>query len=614
MKKFISVLISCAFFAIPAFADIHIFPTSGGFQLQDSSGSIIGSAATKAAAEKAAAVYTSQGQNVVWESGLPATINSAPKALPPGTNMGQKALPPGSDTPPVGQKALPSGETPPPAAATPKVNAAGVLGGALMVVSGGSMVIDANSAKATKATAGDVLQSAAGGAMTAAGVAAIVNAIPVGGQIAYGVAIAAGAVIGAGITGAKVFSETDCDMDPVLNQYACCNISKLSNIQALRANIGDRMFCDFPRIKYCMQGDSKTDQGFKGLFHDDHWNKTCEVKYCQGYVAPLNGDWKIQRYASRDSSGFCWAWECADGFTREGGFCSKNLAGGMVCGTDAKGNPFHEGDKVSDCPTVASNANAESAARWCKDGVQTDCIIVCKKGDKLDSKTNKCVKAAGGDSGGGLQACLNGRSTAEGKACCYLSASVAKWDSSTQKCICNDSAATFSIADNNHGQCVKGGVVIPDTEQTTEQTTPGQQQAGTECDKGTAGFVMFEGKCISDSEKSRIEDERKAESARQAKVADLQSQISAQTTILSGIVGAHSSDQRSVWKNSEGKFNTTRLASDSIAGAVLGTAGGLITSSVIKKNQLKSGFEDINCQVGGQSVADFGDEFRVGLR
>lgn len=70
----------------------------------------------------------------------------------------------------------------------------------------------------------------------------------------------------------------------------------------------------------------------------------------------------------------------------------------------------------------------------------------------------------------------------------------------------------------------------------------------------------------------------------------------------------------SVWKNAEGKFNYARLASDSIAGVVLGTAGGLITSSVVKKNQIKNGFEDIMCTVGGQNVANWGDEFRVGIK
>jgi hypothetical protein len=72
--------------------------------------------------------------------------------------------------------------------------------------------------------------------------------------------------------------------------------------------------------------------------------------------------------------------------------------------------------------------------------------------------------------------------------------------------------------------------------------------------------------------------------------------------------------EANVWTNAEGKFNTARLASDSIAGVVLGTAGGLITSSVMKKKQAEQGFEDLKCVVGGQPVAGWGDEFNVGIQ
>mgnify|MGYP003290094520 CR=1 FL=1 len=74
-----------------------------------------------------------------------------------------------------------------------------------------------------------------------------------------------------------------------------------------------------------------------------------------------------------------------------------------------------------------------------------------------------------------------------------------------------------------------------------------------------------------------------------------------------------SSAKVSVWKTADGKFNGARLASDSIAGAVLGTAGGLITHSVIKKNQTEKGFEDIKCTVNGEVVGGYGDEFVVGM-
>lgn len=78
------------------------------------------------------------------------------------------------------------------------------------------------------------------------------------------------------------------------------------------------------------------------------------------------------------------------------------------------------------------------------------------------------------------------------------------------------------------------------------------------------------------------------------------------------VKGIMANFKASVWRDSEGEFNKARLLSDSIAGVVLGTAGGLITSNVIKKNQVESGFEDIKCSVGGQVVANWGDEFTVG--
>jgi hypothetical protein len=91
----------------------------------------------------------------------------------------------------------------------------------------------------------------------------------------------------------------------------------------------------------------------------------------------------------------------------------------------------------------------------------------------------------------------------------------------------------------------------------------------------------------------------------------LYTNITANGLALDGIIGKL---KLSEWKNADGKFNTARLASDSIAGVVLGTAGGLITSSVMKKHQAADGFEDLKCVVGGQSVAGWGDVFNVGIQ
>lgn len=71
---------------------------------------------------------------------------------------------------------------------------------------------------------------------------------------------------------------------------------------------------------------------------------------------------------------------------------------------------------------------------------------------------------------------------------------------------------------------------------------------------------------------------------------------------------------RSGLKTADGKFNTVRLASDLTAGVVLGTVGGVVSGVVIKKKQVEKGFDALHCTVGGQTIADWGDTFEVGLQ
>ena len=78
-------------------------------------------------------------------------------------------------------------------------------------------------------------------------------------------------------------------------------------------------------------------------------------------------------------------------------------------------------------------------------------------------------------------------------------------------------------------------------------------------------------------------------------------------------LSALSDAKKTVWRDEEGKFNTARLASDSIAGVVLGTTGALVTSHLVKKKHVEDGFEDLECTIGGQTVAGWGDEFTVGI-
>lgn len=96
-------------------------------------------------------------------------------------------------------------------------------------------------------------------------------------------------------------------------------------------------------------------------------------------------------------------------------------------------------------------------------------------------------------------------------------------------------------------------------------------------------------------------------------VIDNSAEINAAKNKISSFFNSAESNA-SVWKDTEGKFNTARLASDLTAGVVLGTVGGVVSGVVIKKKQVEKGFEALHCTVGGQPIADWGDTFNVGLR
>jgi hypothetical protein len=78
---------------------------------------------------------------------------------------------------------------------------------------------------------------------------------------------------------------------------------------------------------------------------------------------------------------------------------------------------------------------------------------------------------------------------------------------------------------------------------------------------------------------------------------------------LSGMESAAATRGTSVWKTKEGAFNYTRLAVDAGVGAVVGTAGGLIIHSIVKKNQTASGFEKMRCSIANSTVAEWDEEF-----
>jgi len=229
------------------------------------------------------------------------------------------------------------------------------------------------------------------------------------------------------------------------------------------------------------------------------------------------------------------------------------------------------------------------------------------------------------------------------------------WDAKAKKCVCKDKLKEWN---SKTKQCVKKAGA-PTKPQKPQQTEPQATQPGTEeqktCTYYFSGTIKCDGKeveikgtkevkvpCVNGVQDNTVVNdietmfENDTEDLRQIKDelcagvvenGSTSGTTSSGATVVSTATGDYRSaeaildrfvsnaeSERSVWKTSEGKFNTTRLASDITAGVVLGTVGGVVTGVVIKKNQVKKGFEALHCAVGGQKVAEWGDEFSVGLR
>lgn len=255
----------------------------------------------------------------------------------------------------------------------------------------------------------------------------------------------------------------------------------------------------------------------------------------------------------------------------------------------------------------------------------------CNCGDKMvwDPKNYKCNAKSGGGNVTPQKSCKDSRKTQTGKACCDVPKTQATYDEKTDKCNCLVPNAVFDIIQGK-GQCVVKETPV------VEGECNYYIKAGIKCANGNyyleEGYQKvkrsdFEGKTcdeitqILDNDVNRLINtfkeyckEKQSEvyvvppqtGPSEREVEQAQSVLSAFTT--------SAKDEASVWKTAEGNFNGARLASDITAGVVLGTVGGVVTGNIIKKNQVKKGFEALHCTVGGQKVADWGDEFSVGLQ
>ena len=261
------------------------------------------------------------------------------------------------------------------------------------------------------------------------------------------------------------------------------------------------------------------------------------------------------------------------------------------------------------------------------------CLYMTCGDGVLDKKKNECVAKGsnnGGNNGGqgGTSNCRN-RPSPEGRACCDLPIDVAKWDG--ENCNCLD-GKEFKIVQEK-GQCV-----LAESNDGTPFVCPQNDlnlfnQWAISCASHPATMSLItqiKTLCASENATAKQYNDLYVELTASVAI-NCQQTVIVETTVevavpsdpqsraaiiaagdaLDGIVAGFG---KSKWKNAQGEFNTARLASDSIAAVVLGTAGGLITSSVMKKHQVEDGFEDLKCVIGGQPVAGWGDEFRVGMQ
>lgn len=656
---------------------IDIFPTSTGWQLQRANGEILGNMSSREAAQRAADVYTRRGNTVNWRTSSVTTTTGGVSGSTSATTGGASNVPPsrqvtgggtaprqitggsnvpatttgGSNVPATTGGGSGGGNTGGTASAASRVNVGGAALGIIGMVSGAAGLYE-STAGTDKATWTDVGTGALSGAGFAAGAAAFVNAIPVGGQIAYGGAVLIGTAVGALGAGAEMFSETDCEMDPVLGIYACCNISKLSNIDAYRAEIGDRMFTDtFPYVRYCVQGkkEFKEEQPWlKGRFLDDHWSDTVEVGLCPGYSMPADGlnqeETKIQLYAANDASvGYCWAWECADpGRVRSGGACiGSDVTDASMMGPflpeNFEVNSNHDSGGNTAANAIGTNCNAADLPQYATTGTYIDngVAVVCVA-TACQSGTYLVVNSSGVSQGWCVAStyCNNKPNTHlniidETKTdlqCVSNMVSTVSDDAefggeldAAVIVACSNAAldrlnATAAVYNQTVDDCVptscKNGYRLDGEGESAKCVA----NTDNECERGVTGYVMFEGVCMPIAQMQQIQSQRAEQQVAQQAAQELQnlrSRIDGYAKTILDIEIAHADDKVAVWKNADGKFNTSRLLSDSIAGIALGTVGGLVVNKVVKDKHVETGFEEIGCAIDDERIADFDDVFVI---
>ena len=289
--------------------------------------------------------------------------------------------------------------------------------------------------------------------------------------------------------------------------------------------------------------------------------------------------------------------------------------------------PIGDGDdKISECP--AGSSEKILSQKDCKSGERFECA---KYGAPNQCVCGKCIANGGerrDDGNRTVGKCHPSVCTSEiCKECCKRPASQTIWDRTAQVCQCVN-GGKFQKENGTWICKVDAGAVVPGDAYVCDAALMAKMD-GWRAQCAAKADVLeliteLEEYCKGKPDKDvflRLYDEV-ADAAKQcvtaAPIDDGAEKLRVSRRKISDahgiLVGMREMFKTSVWKDEEGKFNTSRLVSDSIAGVVLGTVGGVVTSNVVKKNQVEDGFEDIKCTIGGQTVAEWGDQFRVGIQ
>lgn len=401
-----------------------------------------------------------------------------------------------------------------------------------------------------------------------------------------------------------------------------------------------------------------------GWGYDDHWSNQGSIPWCAGAESRKNDTnaykklFNIKKGMSYDitdgasvsvssASDVCFDYECKDGYTRVDGqpVCVKLNA---QC-TDKGGKKHMTGSVLLNQNCATANADAKTTSKLTSmSNVKTDglCKLTCVAGgwsitlnddscvDKYQPNSTKkqCIKTqaainddnaatarrnkcknSGGDWSGGKCKCSAEKNLrlSDGKCECTNE----NYKRSGDKCVLTDTAQEKKDCEDEDaastGAYWQGGECKCENPQHEWRNKKCQLKADiAECNKITgAHWVNNECKCTNANQEINADRTACVASASFTATQTVNSAYSQLTAIHNKF-----RDNVSVWKDAEGNFNTARLASDTVAGVVLGTTGALVTSHVVKKNQVENGFEDIKCTIGGQNVAGWGDQFRVGIQ